>query len=205
MQTKLPCHMCPKSWTALWRSRKLYGQCEVLWLLWIPLSENCKLICYIKSLDIYILITWEIYHEINRCYFRLITILQNKKFVKTVPAYRPSSSSNSVFDRISDDERNSPRSTSSPDQKRGNLDSEFVNSTSNHASTKNINNIPFSLNFVWILSHFILIPFSTFHIHLFNFAHPSRDWTAFIIFGGNCTINQISLQFMNIKLYQKNY
>ena len=72
--------------------------------------------------------------------------MQNKKFVKTVPAYRPSSSSNSVFDRISDDERNSPRSTSSPDQKRGNLDSEFVNSTSNHASTKNMNNTSASLN-----------------------------------------------------------
>ena len=60
--------------------------------------------------------------------------------MKTVPAYRPTNSSNSVFERVSDDERNSPRSTSSPDHKRGKLDSELVNSTSSPSTTKCINN-----------------------------------------------------------------
>ena len=64
-----------------------------------------------------------------------------------VPAYRPSNPSNSVFDRISDDERNSPRSTSSPDHKRGNFDSESVNSTSSPAITKSLNNTSTSLTY----------------------------------------------------------
>ena len=64
-----------------------------------------------------------------------------------VPAYKPSNPSNSVFDRISDDERNSPRSTSSPDHKRGNFDSESVNSTSSPAITKSLNNTSTSLTY----------------------------------------------------------
>ena len=64
-----------------------------------------------------------------------------------VPAYRPSNPSNSVFDRISDDERNSPRSTSSPDHKRGNFDSESVNSTSSPTITKSLNNTSTSLTY----------------------------------------------------------
>ena len=64
-----------------------------------------------------------------------------------VPAYRPSNPSNSVFDRISDDERNSPRSTSSPDHKRGNFDSESVNSTSSPTITKSLSNTSTSLTY----------------------------------------------------------
>ena len=65
---------------------------------------------------------------------------QNKKFVKNVPAYRPTNPSNSVFERISDDERNSPRSTSSPDHKRAHLDLAAINSTSSPTNTKSISN-----------------------------------------------------------------
>ena len=42
LQTKLPRHLRTKSRVAVRRSWKLHGQCQILWLLWISLPENCE-------------------------------------------------------------------------------------------------------------------------------------------------------------------
>ena len=66
--------------------------------------------------------------------------------MKTVPAYRPTNTAAAVLERVSDDDRNSPASTSSPDHKRGNLtNSESVNSTSSPTITKSSSSMPASL------------------------------------------------------------
>jgi hypothetical protein len=102
MQTNFSCHLCPGCRTPLWRSWQLHGQCQILWLLRVPLPENCKFPNFISKQRICL-----IFKDI--CAIIKFSF-QNKKIIKTIPAFKPQPST--VAHHSSDEEANAASTAS---------------------------------------------------------------------------------------------